>query len=79
MNLSSENHTQLYVPPGYAHGFVVLSESADFQYKCTEFYDPTDEAGILWSDNQLSINWPIASPRLSDKDSRLPTLEQLEH
>ena len=79
VNLSSENHTQLYVPPGYAHGFVVLSESADFQYKCTEFYDPTDEAGILWSDNQLNINWPIASPRLSDKDSRLPTLERLEH
>jgi dTDP-4-dehydrorhamnose 3,5-epimerase len=79
VNLSSENHTQLYVPPGYAHGFVVLSESADFQYKCTEFYDPTDEAGVLWSDNQLSINWPIASPRLSDKDSRLPTLERLEH
>ena len=79
VNLSSENHTQLYVPPGYAHGFAVLSESADFQYKCTEFYDPTDEAGILWSDNQLSINWPIASPRLSDKDSRLPTLERLEH
>ena len=79
VNLSSENHTQLYVRPGYAHGFVVLSESADFQYKCTEFYDPTDEAGILWSDNQLNINWPIASPRLSDKDSRLPTLEKLEH
>jgi dTDP-4-dehydrorhamnose 3,5-epimerase len=79
VNLSAQNHTQIYVPPGYAHGFVVLSEFADFQYKCTEFYDPTDESGILWSDTQLGITWPIASPQLSDKDSKLPTLKQLKH
>ena len=73
--LTSENHTQFYVPPGYAHGFVVISESADFQYKCTDFYDPTDEGGIVWDDKQLAIDWPISSPKLSEKDINLPTIE----
>ena len=73
--LSSENHKQFYVPPGYAHGFVVLSETADFQYKCTNFYDPADEGGIVWNDEQLAIDCPISSPSLSDKDVKLPTLK----
>ena len=76
VNLSSENHKLLYVPPGYAHGFVVLSKSADFQYKCTEFYDVSDEGGIAWDDATLNIAWPIENPTLSDKDIRLPSLKE---
>ena len=76
VNLSSENHKLLYVPPGYAHGFVVLSESADFQYKCTEFYDVSDEGGIAWDDATLNIAWPIENPILSKKDIRLPSLKE---
>ena len=76
VNLSSENHKLLYVPPGYAHGFVVLSESADFQYKCTEFYDVSDEGGIAWDDATLNITWPIENPILSDKDLHLSSLNE---
>ena len=76
VKLNSANHTQVYIPPGYAHGFVVLSESADFHYKCTEFYDPADEAGIIWNDETINIDWPIKSPILSEKDQKLPTLIQ---
>ena len=76
VNLSSENHKLLYVPPGYAHGFVVLSESADFQYKCTEFYDVSDEGGIAWDDATLNIEWPIENPILSDKDLHLSSLNE---
>ena len=75
--LSAENKRQLYVPEGFAHGFVVLSETAEFLYKCTEFYHPQDEAGIAWNDPQIGIEWGIDSPILSDKDSRNPTLEGL--
>jgi len=67
--LSEENHCQLYVPPGFAHGFCVLSESADFLYKCTEFYSPEDEQGILWSDPSIGIQWPGSNFRISEKDS----------
>lgn len=73
--LSGENHLQFYVPPGYAHGFAVLSESADFQYKCTDLYDPVDEAGIVWNDPSINIDWPISNPSLSDKDQNLPQLD----
>lgn len=66
--LNDENHRQLYVPPGYAHGFCVLSEVVDFQYKCTELYHPEDEAGILWNDPDVGIEWPIKDVILSDKD-----------
>ncbi len=75
--LTGENHLQFYVPPGFAHGFVVVSETADFQYKCTDYYDPTDEGGILWNDPEIGIEWPVASPILSDKDKVLPTLSEL--
>lgn len=72
--LSAENQRQLWVPPGYAHGFVVLSETADFQYKCTDYYDPSDEGGIIWNDPTLAIDWKITTPSLSAKDQLLPTL-----
>ena len=66
--LSEENKTQFWVPPGFAHGFVVLSDTADFEYKCTDYYDPSDEASILWNDPDLDIPWPIDNPILSKKD-----------
>lgn len=72
--LSAENQRQLWVPPGYAHGFVVLSETADFQYKCTDYYDPSDEGGIIWNDPTLAIDWRTQAPSLSAKDQLLPTL-----
>ena len=75
VHLSAENHLQLYVPPGYAHGFLVLSEVANFQYKCTEFYNPDDEAGIHWDDKEIAIQWPTSEQLLvSQKDAALPTL-----
>ena len=67
--LSEENKKQLWLPPGFAHGFVVLSEFADFQYKCTNYYEPNDQESILWNDPDLNIMWPIANPKLSDKDA----------
>ena len=76
--LSEQNKTQLWVPPGFAHGFVVLSETADFEYKCTEYYDPSDEGSLLWSDPDLNIPWPIDNPKLSDKDSNAPLLADLK-
>jgi len=75
--LSETNKRQFWVPPGYAHGFVVLSDTADFEYKCTTFYDPADESGLLWNCPIVGIDWPIQNPILSAKDSVLPTLEQL--
>ena len=77
VELSDENHRQLYIPPGYAHGFCVLSESVDFQYKCTDYYYPDDEGGVLWNDESLNIDWPIKKPLISEKDSQLPTLQGL--
>lgn len=75
--LSAENRRQIYVPPGFAHGFVVLSESAEFLYKCSEFYHPEDERGILWSDPDLGIQWGIDEPTLSARDQRHPRLAEL--
>ncbi|MGE5207623.1 MAG: dTDP-4-dehydrorhamnose 3,5-epimerase [Chlamydiota bacterium] len=66
--LSAENKQQIYIPPGFAHGFVVLSESADFLYKCSDFYFPEDERGILWNDPDLAIPWGVADPLISEKD-----------
>jgi dTDP-4-dehydrorhamnose 3,5-epimerase len=76
--LSEENKTQFWVPPGFAHGFVVLSDTADFEYKCTDYYDPTDEGSILWDDPDLDILWPIEHPKLSGKDSSAPKLVDLK-
>lgn len=77
--LSGENKLQFYIPPGFAHGFCVLSGIADFQYKCTDYYDPNDESGLLWSDPELLIEWPITTPVLSSKDSVLPTLAKIRN
>jgi len=77
VELTEENHKQLWVPPGYAHGFCVLSETADFKYKCTDYYDPSDEGGVIWNDPDVAIEWPIADPSLSNKDALLPTLAEL--
>ena len=77
VELSAENHRQLWIPPGYAHGFCVLSETADFQYKCTDLYIPEDEGGLIWNDPELGIQWPIESPSLSEKDLALPTLDEI--
>ncbi len=73
VTLSAENHRMLWVPPGFAHGFYVTSDYADFQYKCTEFYDPESEVSLAWDDPTVGIQWPLAegeSPRLSEKDAR---------
>ena len=77
IELSSENKKQLFVPRGFAHGFVVLSDTADFEYKCTDYYDPSDEGSILWSDPDLNIPWPIANPALSTKDESAKRLVDL--
>jgi dTDP-4-dehydrorhamnose 3,5-epimerase len=75
--LSSENFRQLYIPPGFAHGFCVTSEWADVAYKCTELYDPADEIGIAWNDPAIGIRWPVAEPTVSAKDAAAPTLAAL--
>ena len=76
--LSEENKKQLWVPPGFAHGFVVLSDIADFEYKCTDYYDPSDEGCILWNDPDLDIPWPLADPILSHKDASADRLVDLK-
>jgi len=78
VELTEENHKQMWMPPGYAHGFCVLSETADFLYKCTDYYDPSDEGGVIWNDPDVAIDWPIADPSLSNKDAILPTLAELD-
>jgi dTDP-4-dehydrorhamnose 3,5-epimerase len=75
--LSAENKRQIYVPQGFAHGFVVLSKSADIIYKCTDLYTPGDEYGVLWSDPEIGINWPVENPILSQKDLDNPALNQI--
>lgn len=67
--LSEDNHRQLWLPPGLAHGFIVTSDSADFEYKCTDYYDPSDEGCLIWNDPDIGIDWPSESPLLSDKDT----------
>jgi dTDP-4-dehydrorhamnose 3,5-epimerase len=78
--LSGENAHQLYVPPGFAHGFCVLSETAHVQYKCTDFYRGDDEIGIVWNDPAIGIDWPLpldTEPLLSPKDRDAPGLEAI--
>lgn len=76
--LSDDNMHQLYVPPGFAHGFAVLSESAVFSYKCTTYYSPSDELSVRWNDPAIGIEWPVASPLLSDKDGGAPLLADVD-
>jgi dTDP-4-dehydrorhamnose 3,5-epimerase len=77
VTLSDTNHRQFWVPPGYAHGFVVLSEFADFEYKCTDYYHPEHEFGLIWNDPEMGIEWPTLDVQLSAKDLKLPALSQL--
>lgn len=75
--LDDENHRQLWVPPGFAHGFVVLSEEADFVYKCTDYYHPPSEVSVAWDDPAIGIDWPIRDVQLSAKDAAAPRLADL--
>lgn len=74
IELSGDNQLQLFIPPGYAHGYCVLSEMADFHYKCTDFYRPEDARGIAWNDPELAIEWPLSRPVLSPADAANPSL-----
>ena len=76
--LSERNRKQVWVPPGFAHGFLVLSESANVEYKTTEYFDPDDEVQIRWNDPDLDIAWPLDKPILSIKDSQAPFLKDLK-
>ena len=81
LELSAENRKQLYVPPGFAHGFCVLSDVSEMTYKCTSLYEPADDASVLWNDPDIGIQWPIPEPILSSKDieaSRLKDLSPLK-
>jgi dTDP-4-dehydrorhamnose 3,5-epimerase len=75
--LSSDNHRQLWIPPGFAHGFCVTSESALLAYKCTELYHPETELSVLWNDPALGITWPVAEPLLSKKDAAAQRLADI--
>ena len=79
IELSDENHKQLLIPKGFAHGFIVLSDLAEFCYKCDDYWHPNDEGGIIWNDPDINIEWPHVDAELimSDKDKRLPTLKEL--
>jgi dTDP-4-dehydrorhamnose 3,5-epimerase len=72
--LSAENRLQLYIPPGFAHGFCTCSDAAEVVYQCTDFYDRDDERGIYWNDPDIGIAWPIRAPTLSERDQRNPRL-----
>lgn len=75
--LSGDNFKQLYVPPGFAHGFAVLSDVVDVEYKCSDYYDPADELTVRWNDPAIGIEWPLAEPTLSDRDRSAPLLAEL--
>lgn len=77
--LSAGNKRMLYIPPGFAHGFCVLSEEAEVVYKVTEEYAPEHEAGIIWNDPDIGISWPIANPIISERDAALPCLREAEN
>ncbi len=75
--LSGKNHRQIYIPPGFAHGFGVISESALFSYKCTEAYHRETELGVIWNDPDIGIEWPLTDPMLSTKDASFPRLKDI--
>ena len=77
VRLSADNFKQCYVPPGFAHGFSVVSPIAQVEYKCTDLYDPASEAGIAWNDPALAIRWPVDQPFLSERDRRHPMLVEV--
>jgi len=75
--LSSKSHNQVYIPPGFAHGFLALSDTVQFLYKCSDFYDPQDEYGVLWNDPELNISWGQSNPLVSEKDANYSTLARM--
>ena len=75
IDIDSKSHNMVYVPEGYAHGYLVLEKNTIVQYKCTDFYDPRSEYGIKWDDEELKINWGISKPILNEKDKNLPKLK----
>ncbi len=77
VHLSGQNKRQLFIPEGFAHGFLVLSDSTDVIYKCSELYFPEDDRGVIWSDPQIGIDWPIKDPILSDKDRQYSRLAEI--
>ena len=77
VTLSSDNKRQLYIPPGFAHGFCVTSDRALFSYKCTDYYSGENELGIAWDDDDMKIEWPVETPLLSDKDRANPKLRDI--
>jgi dTDP-4-dehydrorhamnose 3,5-epimerase len=79
VELSEENHRQLWVPRGFAHGFAVLSEMADFFYKCDDLYSPKDEITVRWNDPAIGISWGVESPSLSPKDAAAPLLSEIKN
>ncbi len=79
IHLSDKNRRQLYIPEGFAHGFCVLSDTTHFFYKCSDFYAPKDEGGIICSDPDIGIRWPVENPTISEKDQQYPKLSDLTH
>jgi dTDP-4-dehydrorhamnose 3,5-epimerase len=77
VSLSAENKRQLYIPEGFAHGFVTVSSAALFSYKCTDYYNPKTEGSILWNDADIGISWPVDTPILSDKDKAASPLREV--
>jgi dTDP-4-dehydrorhamnose 3,5-epimerase len=77
VEISADDFRQLWIPPGFAHGFCVTSEAAQVEYKCTELYDAADEIAIAWNDPDIGIEWPIREPLVSEKDSRAPRLAEI--
>jgi dTDP-4-dehydrorhamnose 3,5-epimerase len=77
VSLSADNFRQCYIPPGFAHGFCVVTAIAQVEYKCTDLYDPASEIGIAWNDPALAIPWPVREPLLSSRDRRHPTLAEI--
>ena len=78
IELSDRNNTMFFIPPGFAHGFLTLSDNAHFTYKCTNYYSPEHDAGIIWNDPDLGIEWPVKDVRVSEKDAELPFLKDIE-
>lgn len=76
--LSADNFHQLFVPVGFVHGFVVTSEIAEVEYKCSDFYDPGGEVGVAWNDPEIGIPWPVENPQLSAKDAAAPPLRDID-
>tara|TARA_Y100000591_G_scaffold310932_1_gene313767 strand:+ start:910 stop:1452 length:543 start_codon:yes stop_codon:yes gene_type:complete len=75
INLNDKNHKMLFVPEGFAHGYLVLENNTIVNYKCTDFYNPNSEYGIRWDDPDININWGVKSPIISERDSKLPYIE----